>query len=41
MVAWFDRGDTLANTLYDTGALVTENDGECTFGVLSGKCVGV
>lgn len=41
MVADFDVGDTLANALYDTTALMSENDGESSLGILARKRVGV
>lgn len=39
MISRLHIGDTLANRLNDTGALVPEDDGEGTLGVLSGECV--
>jgi hypothetical protein len=43
MVADFDVGDALANRLYDSTALVPEDDREGTLRILSGKgvCIGV
>jgi hypothetical protein len=33
--------NALADRLNDTGTLVTEDNGECALGVLSGECVGI
>jgi hypothetical protein len=33
--------DALADGLDDSSALVPEDNGECTLGVLSGECVGI
>ena len=41
IVAGLHGGDALADRLDNTGTLVTEDDGESTFGVLSGESVGV
>lgn len=41
MVAGLDVRDALANGLDDTGALVAEDDGECTLRVLAGQRVGI
>ena len=41
VVAGLHGGDALADRLDDTGTLMTEDDGESTFGVLSGEGVGV
>jgi hypothetical protein len=38
-VTGLDVGHTLTNRFDDTGTFVTENDGEGTFGVLSGESV--
>jgi len=41
MVAGLYAGDTLTNRLDDTGALVTENDGECALRVFTGESVRI
>lgn len=41
MVADLDICDSLADGLDDTGALVTQDDGESTLGILAGERVGV
>lgn len=41
MVAGFDVGNALADRLDDTGALMAEDNGESTLGVLPGEGVGV
>lgn len=41
IVAGLHGGDALADRLDDTSTLVTEDDGESTFRVLSGESVGV
>jgi hypothetical protein len=41
MVAWLDGGDSFADTFYDAGAFVAENDWEGSFGVFSGQGVGI
>ena len=41
MVAGLNIGDSLADGLDDTGALVTQDDGEGTLGILAGEGVGV
>jgi hypothetical protein len=41
IVANLHVGNALTNRLNDTGALVTEDNGECALGVLSGQCVGI
>lgn len=41
MVARLHVGDALADRLNNTGALVSEDDGEGTFWVLAGQCVGI
>jgi hypothetical protein len=41
IVTGLHGSDTLADGLNDTGSLVTEDDGESTFGILSGECVGI
>lgn len=34
-------GDTLTNRLNNTSTLMSQDDGEGTFGVLAGQCVGI
>lgn len=41
VIAGLYVGDALADGLDDTGTLMTEDDGEGTFGVLAGQCVGI
>lgn len=41
VVADLHVGDALADGLDDTGALVSEDDGEGTLGVLAGERVGI
>jgi hypothetical protein len=41
IVANLHVGNALTDRLNDTGALVTEDNGECALGVLSGQCVGI
>ena len=41
VVTRLDVGHTLSNGFHDTSTLVTEDDRESTFGVLSGECVGI
>jgi hypothetical protein len=41
MIANLNIRNTLTNRLDDTGALVSENDGESTLRVFSGECVGI
>lgn len=41
MVAGLHVGDTLADRLDNTSAFVSQDDGEGTFGVLAGQCVGI
>lgn len=41
MVAGFYVCDTLADGLDDTSTLVSKNNGESTFRVLAGQCVGI
>lgn len=41
VVAHLDGGHTLANRLDNTGALMTENNGESTLWVLAGESVGI
>ena len=36
IVPWLDRGDAFAHGLDDTGAFMTEHDGESAFGVFAG-----
>ena len=41
MVAHLDVGHALADRLDDARALVSQDDGEGTLGVLAGECVGI
>lgn len=41
MVTGLHVGDALAHRLNDTSALMTQDDGEGSFGVLAGKSVGI
>lgn len=41
MVAHLDIGHTLANRLDDAGALVSQDDGKSTLGILAGEGVGI
>lgn len=41
IVSWLDRRHALADGLYDSRALMAENDGECTLGILPGKRVRI
>lgn len=41
MVAGLDGGDALADGFNNTGAFVTEDDGESTFRVFSAECISV
>lgn len=41
VVAGLHIGDTLANRLDDTSALMTQDDGEGSLGVLAGQGVGI
>lgn len=41
VVTRLDVGDTLTDTLDDTGTLVSENDWESTLGVLARQSVGI
>ena len=41
MVTWFDGFYALANRLDDTSTLMTKYDGESTFGVFAGECIGI
>ena len=41
MITRLDVGDTLSDGLDDTCALVPQNNGESSLGVLSGECVGI
>lgn len=41
IVTGLHGGDALADGLDDTGTLVSQNNGESTFGVLSGESVGI
>ena len=41
MVAGLHGCDALTNRLDDTGALVTQDDGESTLGILAGQSVGI
>lgn len=41
MVTGLDVGDALTNGLDETSTLVSEDDGESTFGVLSGEGVRI
>jgi hypothetical protein len=39
MITRLHTGNSLADRLYDTSTLMTENDGEGTFGILAGERV--
>ena len=41
VVSGLDIGDALTHRLDYAGTLVSEDDGECTLGVLAGECVGI
>ena len=41
MVARLDVGDALAHALDDAAALMAQDYGECSLGVLSGQRVGI
>lgn len=41
IVTGLDASHTLTNGFDDTGTFVTQDNGECAFGVLSGECIRV
>ena len=41
IVSRFNGCDTFSDRLYDTRALVTQDNGECPFGILARECIGI